>query len=107
MLFACSGAYMNLRTFVGAAAFAAITAASMSAQSFQRRAVFVGGGGTDWGRCTVDVVVDGAADVEIRGDTALLRNLSGQAPQWRRFECTSMMPPNPGRVRFTGEGRGR
>ncbi len=98
---------MNIRTLVTAAAFAALTTASMTAQSFQRRATFTGGGGADWGRCTVDVIVDGAADVEIRGDTALLRNISGQPPQWRGFECTSAMPPNPARIRFNAQGRGR
>jgi hypothetical protein len=54
------------------------------------------------------VVVDGAAEVEIRGDRALLRNLFGQPPQWRRFECTSPMPGNPVNFRFQGvDGRGR
>ena len=79
----------------------------MSAQSFQRRASVTGGGGPDWGRCTVDVVVDGAADVQIRGNNATLSNLSGQAPQWRGFECTSVMPPNPAGIRFNAQGRGR
>jgi len=53
------------------------------------------------------VVVDGAAEVEIRGDNASLRNLKGLAPQWRRFECTGAMPVNPGGFRFRGiDGRG-
>jgi len=53
-------------------------------------------------------VVDGAADVEINGDNATLRNLSGQPPQWRRFECTSRMPNNAEGFRFQGvDGRGR
>ena len=98
---------MSIRTLITAAAFAVIATATLSAQSFQRRATFTGGGGADWGRCTVDVIVDGAADVEIRGDTALLRNVSGQSPQWRGFECTSVMPPNPARIRFNAQGRGR
>ena len=52
-------------------------------------------------------MVDGAAQVEIRGDRATLRNLFGQPPQWRRFECTSPMPPNPVNFRFQGvDGRG-
>ena len=53
------------------------------------------GGGGDSGKCTVEVVVDGAAEVEIRGDNAVLRNLKGQPPQWRRFECNAPLPANP------------
>jgi hypothetical protein len=67
-----------------------------------------GGGNPDVGKCTVEVVVDGAAEVEIRGDNAMLRNLKGQMPQWRRFECTGPMPANPAGFRFSGvDGRGR
>jgi hypothetical protein len=82
-------------------------AAIVNAQNVQRRANITGGGSPDQGKCTVEVVVDGAAEVEIRGDSANLRNLSGQPPQWRRFQCTSPMPPNPGEFRFAGvDGRG-
>jgi len=73
-----------------------------------RRAVMTGGGSMDSGKCTVEVVVDGAAEVEVRGDTAVLRNLRGQTPQWRRFECNSPLPPNPVNFQFRGvDGRGR
>jgi len=79
-----------------------------SAQQYQRRANLTGGGNPDSGKCTVEVVVDGAAEVEINGDNATMRNLSGQPPQWRRFECTSRMPNNPANFRFQGiDGRGR
>jgi hypothetical protein len=68
----------------------------------------VGGGASDRGKCTIEVVVDGAAEVEIRGATANLRDLSGAAPQWRRFECTGPLPANPSGFRFAGvDGRGR
>ena len=71
------------------------------------RARMVGGGDPNSGRCTVEVVVDGAADVEIRGESANLRNAAGQQPQWRRFECTSPLPANPLNFRFRGvDGRG-
>ena len=67
-----------------------------------------GGGNPDRGKCTVEVVVDGAAQVLIRGNTATLRDLNGRQPQWRRFECTAVMPPNPADFRFQGiDGRGR
>ena len=68
----------------------------------------VGGGNSNQGKCTVEVTVDGAAQVEIRGTSATLRNLSGQPAQWRRFECNAAMPPNPSNFRFQGiDGRGR
>src|SRR5260370_36264545 len=67
----------------------------------QRRAVITGGGG-DRGKCTIEVVVDGAAEGEIRGDNAILRNVSGQPPQFRRFQCHAVMPPNSVNFRFSG-----
>jgi len=72
-----------------------------------RRASFLGGASGGQGKCTGEVWVDGAAEVEIRGDSATLRNLSGQPAQWRRFECTGALPPNPADFRFAGvDGRG-
>src|SRR5262249_48239788 len=72
------------------------------------RASIMGGGNPPEGKCTIEVVVDGAAEVEIRGDNAVLRNLAGRAPEWRRFQCSSPMPLAPAGVRFAGvDGRGR
>jgi hypothetical protein len=71
-----------------------------------RRADIRGGGGG--GKCTIEVVVDGVAEVEIRGDTGHLRTLSGRPATWRRFVCNQVMPLNPGDFRFRGiDGRGR
>src|SRR5216683_1589859 len=84
----------------------ALSAASISAQT--QRATLTGRGAADRGACTIEVIVDGAAEIDIRGDTATLRNLSGQPPQWRRFECTAPLPANPVDFRFHGiDGRGR
>ncbi len=67
----------------------------------------MGGGNYDRGKCTVEVVVDGTADIEIRGDVATMRNLNGQPPEWRRFQCTGPLPANPVNFRFAGvDGRG-
>ncbi len=67
-----------------------------------------GGEGPGQGKCTIEVVVDGTAEVEIRGDRAQLRNTGGRAPQWRRFECSGPLPSNPADFRFRGiDGRGR
>ena len=86
---------------------AALTSA-VHAQSYQRQAKITGGGSPDRGKCTIEVVVDNVAQVEIRGATATLRNVSGQPAQWRRFECTAAMPANPANFSFAGvDGRGR
>ena len=84
-----------------------VAALSASAQTIERRADITGGGDRDRGKCTIEVVVDVAADVEIRGDHALLRNLRGQPATWRRFVCNAPMPLNPAGFRFAGvDGRG-
>jgi hypothetical protein len=98
---------MNARNGFAIAAVAAMIA-PLSAQTLERRASLRGGGRPGEGKCTIEVVVDGAAEVEVRGDRALLRNLSGQPPQWRRFECSGPLPGNPANFRFQGiDGRGR
>lgn len=85
-----------------------VLAAPMCAQSGERRATLTGGGRNDGGKCTIEVYVDGSADVEIRGARGLLRTVSGQPAQWRRFECSAPIPSNPGGFRFSGvDGRGR
>jgi hypothetical protein len=86
---------------------AAQLATGLSAQTFRQRAAIVGGP-PDVGRCTVEIVVDGAAEVAIRGDDATVTNLNGRPPELRRFECSTALPPNPGEFRFRGiDGRGR
>ncbi|MEP6715041.1 MAG: hypothetical protein ABJC09_05680 [Terriglobia bacterium] len=95
----------HITSFIVAAAFVSSAA---TAQTFPRRADLRGGGNGNSGKCTVEVVVDGSAQVEIRGDSGILRNLQGQPPQWRRFVCTSPLPANPVDFRFSGvDGRGR
>jgi len=71
-----------------------------------RRATIVGGSNGS-GKCTLEVNVDGSAEVEIWGDTAELRTISGQPAYWRRFQCNSPMPHSPVDFRFVGvDGRG-
>ena len=82
--------------------------APLRAQTFQQNAIIRGGGDPRQGACTIQVLVDGVADVEIRGASAFLRNEGGGSPQWRRFECTGVLPPNPANFRFQPtNGRGR
>ena len=99
---------MNYQMWMTLAAGATL-ASGMFAQGYQRQAAMVGGGGgPDRGKCTVEVVVDGVAEVEIRGTSGNLRTISGQPAQWRRFECTGAVPSNPPNFRFAGvDGRGR
>jgi len=74
----------------------------------QRRAAMVGGGNGNSGRCTGEIVVDGAADLQIQGDTATVRDISGRQPQIQRFECTSAIPPRANiRVNVNGRGNSR
>ena len=89
-------------------AVAVAIVAPAGAQPNQRRASLRGDGNPNEGKCTIEVVVDGAADLEIRGDNGVLRNLSGRTPQWRRFECTARMPDSPIDFRVRGiDGRGK
>src|SRR5262249_14882690 len=89
-------------------ATAVLVSGTLSAQNFERRASITGRASGDREKCTIEVRVDGAAEVEIRGESAFLRNLSGAQPQWRRFECSAPMPANPINFRFSGvDGRGR
>ncbi len=98
---------MDKNLLVWTVGLATLTGAA-TAQSLQRRATITGGGGPDQGKCTIEVVVDGAAQVEIHGDSATLKNLAGQPPQWRRFQCSAPLPANPGEFRFQGiDGRGQ
>lgn len=98
---------MHKCSFGAALAFAA-TVVVANGQTEQRRADMTLGRDGDRGKCTIEVVVDGAAEIEVRGDRATLRNLAGQPPQWRRFVCNSALPPNPVDFRFAGvDGRGK
>jgi hypothetical protein len=98
---------MHRQVLLVVAGWAAI-AGSVNAQPLDRTASFLSGGSPGGGKCTVGLVVDAAAEVEIRGNRAVLRNLAGQPPQWRQFACTDAMPQNPANFQFVGiNGRGR
>src|SRR5690348_2454720 len=72
-----------------------------------RRSADIRGGGGE-GKCTIELVVDGVAEVEIRGRDATIRTLAGQPATFRRFVCNQEMPGNPIGFRFAGvDGRGR
>ena len=95
---------MHTRFLIGMAALALAAAAGAQPRQYTP----MGGGAPDRGKCTVDIVVDGVAEVEIRGETAILRTISGQPAQWRRFQCTGPLPRRIEDFRFDPqEGRGR
>lgn len=97
---------MKQRMVFGLMAALALGTVAM-AQPRTIRATMTGGGGGD-GKCTFEVEVDGAAEVEIHGDTGSIRQLSGQKAVWRRLVCNQPLPNNPADFRFQGiDGRGR
>jgi len=60
------------------------------------------------GKCTFEVVVQGTADVQIRGSQGRLVRQSGNPAQWRRLDCNQPLPANPTNFKFTGvDGHGR
>jgi hypothetical protein len=78
---------------------------AVHANPMSRRATITGSGGN--GRCTIEVSVDHAAEVEISGDNGLLTTVAGQPAAWRRFQCNAPLPRNPPDFRFVKiNGRG-
>jgi hypothetical protein len=98
------GVYVRLTGYVWALAVLSIPAAyGQAVTSVQAN---IRGGGGD-GKCTFEVVVDGAAEVQIRGEQGTLRTLSGAPARWVRLDCNQPLPPNPREFRFQGiDGRG-
>jgi hypothetical protein len=71
-----------------------------------RRANLSGSGGTS-GKCTIEVRVDGSAEVDVYGDSGRLRTLAGQPASWTRMECSDALPAAMSDFRFRGiDGRG-
>jgi hypothetical protein len=87
-------------------AIAAILIPALHANPILRRAkiTFDGHGS---GKCSIEVNVDGSAEVEISGDTGWLKTLSGRTAVWRRFHCNQPLPRDVGDFRFAAiEGHG-
>src|SRR5580704_7488477 len=98
---------MNAQTkwFLSTSLLALLTQ-PLSANTESMRAT-IGGGGRERGRCSVQVTVDGSAEVEISGDMGSLRTTGGAPSAWRSFHCTSPIPANPqnfGLGRVSGRG---
>ena len=80
---------------------------SVYGQSDSRRAA-MRGVRADTGKCTIEVEVDGVAEIEIAGDRAELHTIAGAPATWVRFECNDVLPRVPDNFKFSGiDGRGR
>ncbi len=78
------------------------------AQEFEDREATVRGGGGNTGKCTIEVEVDGVAEVGVKGSRGRIRTLAGAPARWRRFECDAALPNQVSDFRFRGlDGRGR
>jgi hypothetical protein len=64
-------------------------------EAVERRAILTGGGSNS-GKCTIEVSVDDQVEVEVADIKANLRTLTGQPATWIRFECTTPLPHNMG-----------
>ena len=76
----------------------------------QRNNVFqaeVRGSGNS-GKCTIEVNVDDAVEISVRGTQGMMRTLNGQPGRWVRFQCNAPFPNDGMReFRFRGiDGRG-
>jgi len=70
-----------------------------------RSATIVGGGG--YPQCTIEVTVDGSAEVEIFADSGQLTTLSGRDASWRQCQCSAPLPHMPMDFGLSAvEGRG-
>ncbi len=93
--------------YIFVTAILSIVAAQGASASTQSRQATITGSLGAYGRCTIEVNVDGAAEVEVSGGERVLRTLSGQGAFWRRFECNARMPRIPFDFSFSLiDGRG-
>ena len=96
----------NNTVWIGVAA-GLVLAAPIFAQKVDIFHAQIRGDSGDRGKCTIEVNVDGVAEIEIRADEGRMRTLSGAASTWRRMECTGPLPLNPLDFHFSGvDGRG-
>jgi len=78
------------------------------AQPTLKQATITGDADSPGGKCILEVILNGSAEIDVLGPTASLRSLTGEPLGWRRFECTGILPPNPDgfQIHLTS-GRGR
>jgi hypothetical protein len=85
-----------------------LTCAVAMAQPYDNFRGRITGGGGDRGKCTVEVVVDGSAEIEVIGADGRMNTLTGARATWRNLECNMGLPANPADFKFTPQaGRGK
>jgi hypothetical protein len=66
------------------------------------------GGGGDRGKCTIEVAVDGTAEIEVVQADGRMNTLAGARAMWRSMECNMGIPANPAEFKFSPQsGRGK
>jgi hypothetical protein len=85
-----------------------LLAVTASAQQYDTmRARISGNASSDRGKCTIEVVVDGVAEIEVTGAEGRMRTLTGARATWRRMDCNMPLPPAPTEFHFSAQtGRG-
>jgi len=96
---------MKITWAIWIAAVVAVTpAVAQRVETYKGR---ITGGGGDRGKCTIEVRVDGSAEIEVSGAEGRMRTLSGAPATWKRMQCNTPMPANPAEFKFSGvDGRG-
>lgn len=80
-------------------------AQAAQAEPTSRRATILGVGGN--GRCSIEVTVDDAAEIEVFSDVGNLHTISGRPAYWHRFHCNAPLPHMPHDFRMARiSGRG-
>lgn len=78
------------------------------AQPFDNFRGRITGGGGDRGKCSIEVTVDGSAEIEIMGADGRMNTLTGARATWRSLECNMGVPANPSEFKFSPvRGRGK
>ncbi|MFB3826296.1 MAG: hypothetical protein ACE15B_05980 [Bryobacteraceae bacterium] len=96
-----------MKTMNGAVMAALVVSLQAQVPDQIREATISGSRGTS-GKCTIEVRVDIAAEVDVYGKFGRLRTIAGQPATWTRMECTDPLPYNMTDFRFRGiDGRGQ
>lgn len=75
--------------------------AAAFSQSYDTFRAEITGTSSDRGKCTIEVVIDGVAEIEVSAKQAGMRTLSGARSAWKRLDCNMAIPPKPADFRFS------
>jgi len=94
---------MNIAPAVFCAGFCAVA----FSQSYDAFPVRITGTDSDRGKCTVEVLVDGTAEIELMSSQGRIHTLTGARAAWRRLDCNMALPKNPASFKFTPQKKNR